>query len=180
MIDGLYIRCIDDLAFLRNKYNDKTFILSNSLYAYNSYAVKELLDILPAHTGEIVFEDSIELSEDEIRNIYKRKTELVNIKRIKQIYGRLPLMVTKGLRDLTGIITDDKERDYHIYSSEEFDYNLILSGEILSLKDYEDNIQQGRLYIFTDESADAVRSILNDNMPRGVRYTIGHYKEGML
>ncbi len=180
MIDGLYIRCIDDLAFLRNKYYDKTFILSNSLYAYNSYAIKELLDILPAHTGEIVFEDSIELSEDEIRNIYKRKTELVNIKRIKQIYGRLPLMVTKGLRDLTGIITDDKGRDYRIYSSEEFDYNLILSGEILSLKDYEDHIQQGRLYIFTDESADAVRSILNDNMPRGVRYTIGHYKEGML
>ena len=61
-----------------------------------------------------------------------------------------------------------------------FDYNLILSGEILSLKDYEDHIQQGRLYIFTDESADAVKSILNDNMPRGVRYTIGHYKEGML
>ena len=175
-IDGLYIRNIDDLAAVREHFTDKIFMLSNSLYTYNDMAATELLDILRSHTGKVIFETSIELTLKEALAIDYRSEH------ISMYYGKLPLMVTSGLRDTKGRLKDDKSYTYDVIRAKGYCYNVLLSGLPLSMHGTElDNMETSKLYFFTDETEEEVRDVLSDN-PKYIaqkRYTRGHFEKGI-
>ncbi len=198
MVDGIYIRCIDDLALLSEKYIEKTFIIGSSLYTYNRLAVTELISILKGHTGPIIFEESLELNQNNINDIYKIfQDSNLHINRIKPFFGRFPLMITKGLRETSGILNDEKGNSYNVIKNDDFDYNLILSSSILSLSEYKEEISSDLLYSFTCENIEETRRVLydifevkdlSDISDKKIKdykalnnslYTIGHYKSGI-
>ena len=169
-MDGLYVRNIDDLAEVRNLYMDKYLLLASSLYAYNNMAVKELLDIL-GEDSKVIFEKSLELSKREVDGIDYIKEDF------SQYYGKLTLMVTSGLRDTVGRLTDDKGYSFKSIKCEGLCYNVILGDRPLSLHDYEVT----RMYYFTDETVKQVKDVLSDD-PKYIRdrkYTRGHFEKGI-
>ena len=169
-MDGLYVRNIDDLAEIRNLYTDKYILLASSLYAYNNMAVQELKDIL-GEDARIIFERSLELCKRDVDGINYRTEDF------SQYYGKLPLMVTSGLRDTVGRLTDDKGYSFKSIKCEGLCYNVILGDRPLSLHDYEVT----RMYYFTDETVKQVKDVLSDD-PKYIRdrkYTRGHFEKGI-
>ena len=169
-MDGLYVRNIDDLAEIRNLYKDKYILLSSSLYAYNNMAVQELIDIL-GEDARIIFERSLELCKRDVDGINYRTEEF------SQFYGKLPLMVTSGLRDTVGKLRDDKGYFFESINCEALCYNVVLGDRPLSLHDYEVT----RMYYFTNETVNQVRDVLS-GAPKFIKdrkYTRGHFEKGI-
>ena len=169
-MDGLYVRNIDDLAEIRNIYTDKYILLSSSLYAYNNMAVQELIDIL-GEDARIIFERSLELCKRDVEGINYRKENF------SQFYGKLPLMVTSGLRDTVGKLRDDKGYFFESINCEALCYNVVLGDRPLSLHDYEVT----RMYYFTNETVNQVRDVLS-SAPKFIKdrkYTRGHFEKGI-
>ena len=192
MVDALYIRNIDDLASVRDRFEGKTFILANSLYAYNNLAVVELNDILatpivskePNESEEsnnskeskgfnrkLILETSLELSKREIDNMDYIK-DYYSI-----YYGKLPVMVTSGLRDTTGILKDDKGYAFNSVKCDGLCYNVIFGDRPQSLHGY----TVKRMYSFTDETPAEVKDVLSAD-PKYIKdnkFTRGHIEKGI-
>ncbi len=179
-ISGLYIRSIDDLAAVRNSFagygrnkgfEDKDILLSSSIYLYNDVSVAEIVDILSGHKGMVLYEKSLELSERELKAMnYDNESFTL-------YYGKLPLMVTSGLRDTTGTLTDDKGHRVSVIKCGGLCYNVILSGLSQSLH----GVSRAGLCSFTNESAEEIRDILSEN-PRFIDkklFTRGHFEKGI-
>lgn len=171
IFDALYIRNIDDLASVRGCFKDKCFILSNSLYAYNNMSVKEMDDILSKHNGKVIYETSLELSKREIDNM-AYMTDYYSI-----YYGKLPVMVTSGLRDTTGILKDDKGYAFKSVKCDGLCYNVIFGDRPQSLHGY--NLK--RMYSFSDETASEIKDVLGIE-PKYIKenkFTRGHIEKGI-
>ncbi len=171
IFDALYIRNIDDLASVRGRFKDKCFILSNSLYAYNNMSVKEMDDILSKHNGKVIYETSLELSKREIDNM-AYMTDYYSI-----YYGKLPVMVTSGLRDTIGILKDDKGYAFKSVKCDGLCYNVIFGDRPQSLHGY--NLK--RMYSFSDETASEVEDVLGIE-PKYIKenkFTRGHIEKGI-
>lgn len=171
IFDALYIRNIDDLASVRGRFKDKCFILSNSLYAYNNMSVKEMDDILSKHNGKVIYETSLELSKREIDNM-AYMTDYYSI-----YYGKLPVMVTSGLRDTTGILKDDKGYAFKSVKCDGLCYNVIFGDRPQSLHGY--NLK--RMYSFSDETASEIKDVLGIE-PKYIKenkFTRGHIEKGI-
>ena len=186
-IDSLYIRNIDDLAMIagapligdaesllkyRRDFQEMDLILASSIYAYNNMSVTELFEILQGHGGKVIFESSLEFSKRDIDNMDYR-TDFYSV-----YYGKLPLMVTSGLRDTTGILKDDKGYKFKSVKCDGLCYNVILGDRPQSLHDY--NLK--KMYSFTDETAAEVKDVLSYD-PKYIRdrkYTRGHIDKGVL
>jgi putative protease len=133
-------------------------------------AVQELIDIL-GEDARIIFERSLELCKRDVDGINYRTENF------SQYYGKLPLMVTSGLRDTVGRLTDDKGYSFKSIKCEGLCYNVILGDRPLSLHDYEVT----RMYYFTDETVKQVKDVLSDD-PKYIRdrkYTRGHFEKGI-
>ena len=170
-VDALYIRNIDDLASVRGRFNKKCFILANSLYAYNNMAVTEINEMLSEHYGKIIFETSLELSKREIDNM-DYMTDYYSI-----YYGKLPVMVTSGLRDTMGILKDDKGYAFNSVKCDGLCYNVIFGDRPQSLHGFD----LKKMYCFTDESAAEVKDVLSAD-PKYIKnnkFTRGHIEKGI-
>ncbi len=180
-INGLYIRSIDDLAFSVKLFKNKDFILANSLYAYNDLAVREIRSLLEdsyGFSGKIWFESSLELTLKEVSEVeYDAECFALS-------YGKIPLMVTAGLRDTEGILTDVKGHKVHVIHGQGLGYNAVLNDYPLSLHDHMDFMVKNnirRFISFTDETPDEVFDVIKDH-PKYIdkkRYTLGHIEKGI-
>ena len=176
--DGVYVRCIDDLAGLSmlQDFSNKIVILASSIYAYNDFAVREILDILKKSKCKVIFEAPIELSSEDCSDIfYPQGTEVV-----RDIYGRLPIMITDALGDYEDIIRDDKGYGFIIRRAGQLCYNVILSENPLSLHQYETEIGS-RKYSFTTENEKEIRDVFSAS-PEYIKnghFTKGHYRKGI-
>ena len=188
MADGIYIRCIDDLALLvscseviREVIENKTIILASSLYAYNSWAVRELVDMIQQSLSDlnlnIILDAPLELTSTEAEMVSYPE----GVKLVRDIYGRLPLMVTDALGSENVHLKDDQGRGIDAISSEKLCYSVILGDVPLSLHEYREEIKSVR-YNFTTESYECVKDVLSDN-PKYIGknlFTRGHYRKGIL
>ena len=189
-VDGIYIRCIDDLAEFIDIAEEqsskrflfgKTLILASSLYAYNSEAVSELMDMISTAREmmdlKIIMDASLELTSAEQSLI--RYPEGVKI--VRDIYGRLPLMVTDALGEKDIHLSDDQHRSVDAISTKDLCYSLLLSDRPLSLHEYVYEIPIAR-YDFTTEKKDVVKNVLSGS-PQYINnkfFTRGHYRKGIL
>ena len=180
-INGLYIRNIDDLATVREmirqednsnqEFSKIDILLSSSIYLYNDLAIAEVSDILSDHKGMVLYEKSLELSERELKVMH------YNNESFSLYYGKLPLMVTSGLRDTEGILTDDRGHRVRVIKCNDLCYNTVLGGLPQSLH----GLTPGGLYSFTDESGDEVRDVLSQS-PKYIEqklFTRGHFEKGI-
>ena len=178
--DGLYVRCIDDLARLIGIITDlniDTIILANSLYAYNDMAVSFIKERLSDYKGRVIFETPIELSKTDCLRISYGRSGTAGY--VEPYYGRLMLMVTAGLRDTEGRLVDDKKSAFYVKNAGDLCYNVVLSAKPLCLSNYESEISD-RLYYFTTESGGEVRDILKGKIDRiSDGFTKGHYEKGI-
>ena len=180
-INGLYIRSIDDLAFSIKLFKNKDFILANSLYAYNDLAVHEIRSLLEdsyGFSGKIWFESSLELTLKEVGEL------MYNTECFAMCYGKIPLMVTAGLRDTEGVLQDSKGHRLDVVCGHGLGYNVILNDYPLSLHEHTDSLIRYKLrkfVSFTDETPDEVLDVINDH-PKFIdkkRYTLGHTEKGI-
>ena len=103
------------------------------------------------------------------------------VKLVRDIYGRLPLMVTDALGSENVHLKDDQGRGIDAISSEKLCYSVILGDVPLSLHEYREEIKSVR-YNFTTESYECVKDVLSDN-PKYIGknlFTRGHYRKGIL
>ena len=177
--DGILIRCIDDLAILRNKYSNKEILLAASLYVYNNMAEAEIMDMLESHKGSIMLETPLELSMKDIGNIIYHESTFTCC------YGRLPLMITSGLRDTTGIYRNNRKSVIEVILADRLCYNVILDGRPLSLHGISTDARYdrpiNRYYMFTTESGEELRDVLSDSPQyyNRKRFTRGHIDRGI-
>ena len=158
-VDGVYIRCADDLAgvykfFKENSaVNGFTVILAASVYAYNSFATS-FYDELFKDTGAALYlEESYELTPSQIDAIMYPE----GVKLIKRVYGRLPLMVTDALSSEEESLKDEKGAVYPVSFSCLSDYNVIYSSTSNRIKEGGSGI---RKIDFTVESGEETEEIL--------------------
>ncbi len=178
--DGLYVRNIDDLAKVAGslkRLDISTIVLAGSLYAYNDMAVGFIAELLTGFSGEIIYETPVELSKKDINGIdycYNSKSRVA-----EPYYGKLPLMVTAGLRDTTGQLKDDKQSSFYVINAGDLCYNVLLSSKALSLHMYESEISE-KIYGFTIESADEMKAVLSGRIDKiSDGFTRGHYEKGI-
>ncbi|MBO4591181.1 MAG: U32 family peptidase [Eubacterium sp.] len=189
-VDGIYIRCIDDwAAFIdiskepssKRFLSGKTVILASSLYAYNTEAAEELLDMI----GESRNEMGLSLMMDAPLELTSSEQKLIKypegVQTVRDIYGRLPLMVTDALGEKDIHLMDDSHRSVDAISTKKLCYSLILSDRPLSLHEYTDEIAIER-FNFTTENNNLVKDVLSEN-PQYINkkyFTRGHYGKGIL
>ena len=175
--DGLYIRNIDDLAeFIKEDIKTDILILASSLYAYNSYAVQEMLELLKDFKGLIYFETPVELDHNSVDAICFPE----NVKVVQDVYNRIPLMVTDAYHTGDYEFTDDKSNTYSVIWAGHLCYNVVLGKKPLSLHQFIDDISC-RKYGFSDESVEEMKDVLSDNplyISKG-NFTKGHYERGI-
>ncbi len=188
--DGVYIRCIDDLAGLLSYFKSyfkedvissdnikvNTVILAHSIYAYNSYAVSFLSGLFKDYGVRLYLEASYEISgrtNDAI--LYP---EHVNL--IRPVYGRIPLMVTDALDRELDTLDDGRGSVYHLRYSDVSHYTVLYDSKPLSLMDYESENQILK-YDFTIEDYDEVLDVFKTSPEyiKNNRFTIGHYVKGI-
>lgn len=164
--DGVYIRCLDDLAgilrFFRNEGSAGrviTVILAGSVYAYNTFATSFYKEMFDDYDVELYLEAPYELSRSQVDAIMYPK----GVKLVRPVYGRMPLMVTDALSDSEGNLRDDRGAVYPVVYSGLSKYNVIYSADTLKIKDERIRI---RKYDLTTELRD-------------VSYTTGHYEKGI-
>ena len=188
--DGVYIRCIDDLAGLLSYFKSyfkedvispdnikvNTVILAHSIYAYNSYAVSFLSGLFKNYGVKLYLEASYEISgrtNDAI--LYP---EHVNL--IRPVYGRIPLMVTDALDMELDTLDDGRGSVYHLRYSDVSHFTVLYDSKPLSLMDYEVENQIIK-YDFTIEDYDEVLDVFKTSPEyiKNNRFTIGHYVKGI-
>ncbi|SEP89861.1 putative protease [Lachnospiraceae bacterium NE2001] len=174
-IDGLYIRNIDDLAVCKNGFLDKDFIIASSLYTYNDMAAAEINDLLSDHTGPVIYETSLELTYKEAMDIEYRADH------ITMYYGKLPLMVTSGLRDTTQDLKDERRHHYNVVNARGLSYNVVFTDYPLSLVNLPQSDLVKKYYAFTDETPEEVLDVISDSPAyiKNRRYTEGHSAKGI-
>ncbi len=178
-VDGFYIRCYDDLALIVRMLNNKKckykIILAHSIYAYNSMAVRELLDCLKDSGAEISFESPMELSGTNADAIYYPKD--VNV--IRLVYGKPELMITDALSSEERQLQGESGKDYRVYYSKDYKYSLITDAKPVSLHNVDLNCKS-LLYRFTDEKNDEIYDIIKNRLDKtDFKYSIGHYEKGI-
>lgn len=186
--DGIYIRCIDDLAALiidseelQIVLEDKTIILASSLYAYNSWSVRELYCLinnsLSGMKVKLIFDSPLELTSSEAKLIKYPE----GVKTVRDVYGRIPFMVTDALERENIHLKDDQGRCVDAISTERLCYSVVLGDRPLSLHEYSGEIKAKR-FNFTTESYGKVADVFANN-PDYIKknnFTSGHYRKGIL
>ena len=178
---------------VNEKFPEKELILDYNMYTWNDSA-REFFE----SKGIVRTTVSIELEYELWRENHCEKQDVI-------IYGHMPLMTsaqclikhTKGCRKAQGIyqLTDEKKRKFYVNNCCKYCYNLIYTGEPVSLHGQLIEIQKlnpYRLRIdFTIEKPEAVERRIREMFDflterrkeaRNIsyEYTLGHYKKGVL
>ncbi len=182
-IDGFLIRNVSQAVFLRNSGYTGSILSDFSCYAYNDIAAEVLEE--NGITGMVC---SVELNEKELRKLNTLSSELI-------IYGRIPLMISANcIEKTTGKCNGKKSRFTHmrdrknavlpVLTACRYCYNIIYNSVPVYLADktYKElNISYGGV-LFTDESADIVRRIMDDiteGRQAEFAFTRGHFTRGV-
>ncbi len=176
LVSGFYIRSIDDLKIVLDKIKsfeeEKTLVLANSLYAYNSLAVRELTDII-GDVAKIYFEAPAELSKSKSDAIYFPE----GVKLIRTFYGRQEVMITDALGGWEGILNSETGSRYELKFSDSNGYSVIFEAKPVSLHNSINEIEN-RFYKFMDESPEDMEEILSGKF--SIKdFTTGHYEKGI-
>ena len=163
------------LLFVDTSFPDKDFIIASSLYTYNDMAAAEINDLLSDHTGPVIYETSLELTYKEAMDIDYRADH------ITMYYGKLPLMVTSGLRDTTQDLKDERRHHYNVVNARGLSYNVVFTDYPLSLVNLPQSDLVKKYYAFTDETPEEVLDVISDSPAyiKNRRYTEGHSVKGI-
>ncbi len=177
--DGLYIRCMEDLAEVYIRFKNgttilpQTLILASSLYAVNHRAGAFYQNLFPGKN--VILEGNTELTGQELRGLMSTNKSIV-----PRCYGREELMLTSAT-SYSGKFRDDSAHEFFMYSPAGLCYNVLLNGVPLSL--HREDVTGG-FFHFTTEEPQEIRRVFDafTRKEKEADYpcTRGHWGRGVL
>ncbi|MGN0387542.1 MAG: U32 family peptidase [Suilimivivens sp.] len=194
VFDGALVRNLETIAFLESKGIHKPVIADSSMYVWNSYACRFMMEkaaelYAPSELNSYELQD-VQKTDDGNRSIYS----IV-------IYGRIPMMISAGClkktegecRMISGFseLSDRYQKQFPVYNDCTSCYNIIYNSVPLSLhKIFDQDVFRPvncRLD-FTTENQEETRKIISyfrelssgrNTDPFYKEFTTGHYKRGV-
>ena len=194
VFDGALVRNLETIAFLESKGIHKPVIADSSMYVWNSYACRFMMEkaaelYAPSELNSYELQD-VQKTDDGNRSIYS----IV-------IYGRIPMMISAGClkktegecRMISGFseLSDRYQKQFPVYNDCTSCYNIIYNSVPLSLhKIFDQDVFRPvncRLD-FTTENQEETRKIISyfrelsagrKTDPFYKEFTTGHYKRGV-
>ncbi len=194
VFDGALVRNLETIAFLESKGIHKPVIADSSMYVWNSYACRFMMEkaaelYAPSELNSYELQD-VQKTDDGNRSIYS----IV-------IYGRIPMMISAGClkktegecRMISGFseLSDRYQKQFPVYNDCTSCYNIIYNRVPLSLhKIFDQDVFRPvncRLD-FTTENQEETRKIISyfrelssgrNTDPFYKEFTTGHYKRGV-
>lgn len=191
-LDGFVVKNIEEIAFIKNNFENVEIIADHNLYTYNDYAVSTLKEI-----GIVRNTVPLELNRNEIKYRQNQNSQMI-------IYGYYPLMTTAPCVHKNTALCDQKPQISYLKDRYQAVFpvrnccsectNIIYNSlPTLLFRYYEEiidmNVSDFRLH-FSIENAEDMKQIckmfsnLNNKNTLDLydgngKYTNGHYKRGV-
>ena len=163
--DGVYLPGIDSLAwFLELGIHVRHVVLGSALYRYNDRAVVHFTEAVRETCDRLWMEDAQELESEELRRMSHPSCVIP----FTTVYGHLPMMLTvqRGEAGTPEQLRKEDGSELLLYPDKDLCYNVLLSGRPV----LQDPARSVTAYRFTIEDEEAVRKILNGEVPKGIRH----------